>query len=54
MLISAPVDSDPSGSIAASAAYILGENCLQFSTVDWSHFSNYAIHTDFRKYNSSV
>src|SRR5579862_3746856 len=35
-------DSDPSGSTAASAAYIIGENCLQLSTVDRSHLSDYA------------
>ena len=35
-------DSDPSGSTAASAAYILGENRLRFSTVDRSHFPDYA------------
>jgi len=29
-------ESDPKGSIAASAACIIGKNCLQFFTVDRS------------------
>jgi hypothetical protein len=32
-------DSDPSGSTAATAAYIIGGNRLRFSAVDRSHFS---------------
>ena len=36
-------DSDPSGSIAASAATFIGRNCWQFLTVDRSHFPDYPI-----------
>jgi hypothetical protein len=47
-------DSDPKGSIAASAAYIIGKNCLQFFTVDRSLSFHYAAPVEPTTYTSSV
>jgi len=47
-------DSDPKGSIAASAAYIIGKNCLQFFTVDRSLSSYYAAPVEPTTYTSLV
>jgi hypothetical protein len=47
-------NSESSRSIAASAAYVIGKNCLQFSTVDRSHLSGYARSSHTAQYNSWV
>jgi len=47
-------DSDPKGSIAASAAYIIGKNCLQFFTVDRSLSLHYVPRLRLTTYISSV
>ncbi|MGH8490190.1 MAG: hypothetical protein ACREXS_15305 [Gammaproteobacteria bacterium] len=48
------LDSDPKGSIAASAAYIIGKNCLQFFTVDRNLSFHYAPCPGLTTYISSV